>query len=76
MRSDLGLEVAGLAAVKAVVEAVLAEADLVPPLAEAAEFVALALDLFVVTLGTDVSFSHSPEGYRESVKMKSAKRGT
>jgi hypothetical protein len=46
----LRLEVAGFAAVQAVVLAVIAEADVVPALAENAEAVALAMFFFLVAL--------------------------
>jgi hypothetical protein len=52
------LEVTGLAAVDAVVEAVLAEAHVVLALAEATEAVALAAVLFLIAIEADEFLGH------------------
>jgi hypothetical protein len=52
------LEVAGLAAIDAVVKAVLAQAHIVFALAQAAIPVALATDLFFIAIEADKFLSH------------------
>ena len=63
--SVLRLEVAGLAAIEAIVIAVLHQADVVLALAEAAVSGATAVGLLLLALHTDVFVSHAGKLYRE-----------
>ena len=66
--SRLRLEVAGFAAVQAVVLAVIAETDVVPALAENAEAVTLAAFFFLVALRADEG--HAPRVARFVAGLK------
>jgi hypothetical protein len=62
------LEVAGFAAVQAIVLAVIAKADVVPALAEDAEAIALADSFFPVALRADEG--HGPRVARPPARFK------